>query len=124
MTVNEKMKIFLDQIVESMARAIQVTNTEREVISVYLSTLNLLGTLCKTEIPDQSEDDELAFIKLNEEASDEIWRILKQNLKRVGSDLINDPRLDLLNPANGFRDGNRNSELRIKFVMPSPEIIQ
>jgi hypothetical protein len=122
MTINEKVEIFFKQVIASMANAIQAVNTEEQIVLMYLRAISVLRTICGAKIPDQSEVDELAFIKLNEQTSDQIWDIFKQNLERVGSDLIYDSRFDLLNPANIFRD--RNIGAKIFYMMEPAEMVQ
>jgi hypothetical protein len=104
MTVNERIKVFLEGLITAMSMDMQASQCEREVVLLYTHILAILGDICaSTFIPPQSDDDELEFIKINEQVADQMWKIFKDNLTRVGSDLVNDTKFDSTNPAEGFR---------------------
>jgi len=122
MTVNEEVQKILNDIITTMTRVMRSVDTEAQIVTIYLRTLKVVGAFCGMDVPEQSEEDELAFIKINEETSDKIWSVFKKNLERVGSALVYDPRFDLANPANGFRNGKVES--KVVFLMSPSDMVQ
>lgn len=123
MTINEKIEIFFKQMIAAMSNDMQTSQSEKQIVSIYLLVIDMLGNICSAKIPDQPIDGELEFIKMNERAADRLWLIFKENLERVGSELIHDLRFDMLNPANGFRDGGI-SRSKMLYVIQPPNMVQ
>jgi len=122
MTINEEVELILNDIALTMNKAMHSVYTEDQVVTIYIRTLDVMGAFCRANVPEQPEEDELAFIKLNEEICDKIWAIFKKNLERVGSPLVYDPRFDLANLANAIRDPRL--ETKVLFVMPPSDMVQ